>query len=63
MSSKYVVINSTAICIRMFDAHSDAVEYAKLDAKERGLPRYVYKLVADVVVETRTVVEVIEHEQ
>lgn len=62
MSSKYVVINSTAACIRMFDTHSDAVEYAKLDAKVRELPRYVYKLVADVVVETRTVVEVIEHE-
>lgn len=62
MSSKYVVVNTGTDTVGSFDTYHEAVDFAKRDAAKIMCNRYVYALVADVVVETRTVVEVIEHE-
>lgn len=61
MSSPYIVVDEDSRDHRFVDREA-AFAFAKMWAEEEGRPHYVYKLVADVVVETRTVVEVIEHE-
>ena len=61
MSSPYIVVDEDSMDHHFLDREA-AFAFAKKWAKEEGRPHYVYKLVADVVVETRTVVEVIEHE-
>ena len=62
MSSRYVIADTITNTIGSFGTYQEAVDFAKRDAQQSNCHRYVYKLVADVVVETRTVVEVIEHE-
>lgn len=62
MSDLYFVVDSDG-AYTGFTSKEDAVDFAKRWADKDGRPHYLYKLVADVVVETRTVVEVIEHEQ
>lgn len=60
MSNPYVVLNTTSDVIGSYRDRESAVDAAKISATESGCTRFVYKLVADVVTETRT--EVIDHE-
>ena len=59
MSKPYLVVGVNDDCYD-FETKEEAVAFAKNYAKSESRTHYVYKLVADVVVETRT--EVIEHE-
>lgn len=61
MSKPYLVRDGNGDCY-CFDTKDMAVSFAGDWAKKERVAHYLYKLVADVVVETRTVVEVIEHE-
>ncbi len=62
MSNPYVVLNTTSDVIGSYRDREDAVDAAKISARASGCTRFVYKLVADVVTETRTVTEVIDYE-
>lgn len=62
MNSAYLVVNVDG----MYSAHTnkpDAVACAKRLSAKTKVPSHVYKLVADVVTETRTVTEVIDYER
>lgn len=61
MSKPYAVIDVAGRC-HGYNDKDDAMHAAITWTHGEESPHYVYKLVADVVVETRTVVEVIEHE-
>jgi hypothetical protein len=60
VNKPYVVLNTAGDVIGSYTDREDAVEAAKISAMESGCPRFVYKLVVDVVTETRT--EVITYE-
>ena len=62
MSSPYIVVDEDSRGDHSFLDREAAFVFSKKWAEKEGRPHYVYKLVADVVVETRTVVAVIEHE-
>lgn len=62
MSKPYVVLDTASDVIGSYKDREDAVDAAKISARETGRTRFVYKLVADVVTETRTVTEVIDYE-
>lgn len=59
MNKPYVVLNTAGDVIGSYTDREDAVEAAKISATVAGVA-FVYKLVVDVVTETRT--EVITYE-
>lgn len=61
MSNLYAVVNMADWVVGSFPSKEEAIEFAKKDGAVKGYHRYVYKLVADVVIETKTVTEVIDH--
>lgn len=58
----YAVVNAADWVVGSFPSKEEAIEFAKKDGADKCAHRYVYKLVADVVTETKIVTEVIDHE-